>query len=215
MIEATTSARNLGIIFDSTLNMQKHVSAVRKSAYHHLYNIKSIRKSLDTKSAETLIHAFVTSRLDCGNALLIGLPNRLLSKLQIVQNCAARVVMMVNRSEHITPTLHHLHWLPVQQRITYKILLLTWKILHGQAPAYLTEIITPYTPTRSLRSKYANRLVEPRFRSSGYGGRAFSRMGPRLWNSLPVDLRGQNSQQVFKTKLKTYLFNSAFEVFTI
>ncbi|KAJ8038157.1 hypothetical protein HOLleu_19156 [Holothuria leucospilota] len=210
--EANTSVRNLGIIFDSSLNMEKHVSAVCKSSYHHLHNIKSIRKSLDNKTAETLIHAFVTSRLDCVNALLVGLPKRLLSKLQIVQNCAARVVMKVSRSEHITTTLHHLHWLPIQQRVTYKILLLTWGILHGQAPGYLTDIITPYIPARPLGSKYANRLVGPRFHTSRYGGRAFSRMGPRICNSMPEDQRGYNSLPVLKPKLKSYLFNNAFEV---
>ena len=114
-VEAATSTRDLGVILDSTLNMKNHVTAICKSAYYHLRNISAIRKSLDTKSAETLVHAFVTSRLDCGNSLLAGLPISLLSKLQVVQNCAARVVMMMGKYDHVTPILHQLHWLPIQQ----------------------------------------------------------------------------------------------------
>ena len=81
VVEASSKARNLGFILDSSLNMEQHVSAICKSAYYHLRNINAIRKSLNTRTSETLVHAFVTSRLDCGNAVLAGLPNRLLSRL--------------------------------------------------------------------------------------------------------------------------------------
>ena len=215
VVESSTSARDLGIVIDSTLNMEKHVSSICKSAYHHLRNINAIRKSLDTRTAEILIHAFVTSRLDCGNAVLAGLPKHLIAKLQVVQNSAARVVLKIKKSDHITPALHHLHWLPIEQRIDYKILLLTWKALHGQAPGYMCDLVVPYNPTRSLRSQHAKLLVEPRFKSNGYGGRAFSRLSPRLWNSLPQDLRKCDSLEPFKKRLKTYLFQGAYEVFTI
>ena len=212
-VESSSSARDLGIILDSTLNMEKHVSTICKAAYHHLRNINSIRNSLDTRTAEILIHAFVTSRLDCGNAVLAGLPKRLISKLQIVQNSAARVLLRIKKSDHITPSLHHLHWLPIQQRIDYKILLLTWKAIHEQAPGYLCALVIPYNPVRSLRSQHANLLVEPRYKTNGYGGRAFSRIAPRLWNSLPNYLRKCDSMNLFKKHLKTYLFQGAYEVF--
>ena len=80
----SSSARDLGVILDSAVSMESQVSLICRTAYHHLRNIRSIRKSLDLKTTEMLIHASVTSRLDCGNAILIGLPKHLLSKLQAV-----------------------------------------------------------------------------------------------------------------------------------
>ncbi|KAJ8046806.1 hypothetical protein HOLleu_05600 [Holothuria leucospilota] len=144
-VRSSHSAHDLGIILDSTLSMEKQVSSICKSAYYHLcININGIRNSLDFKTTETLIHAFVTSWLDSGNAVLAGLPKKLIAKLQTVQNSAAREVLETKRYDYITPALQSLHWLPVQQCINYKSLLLTWKAFHGQAPGYISELVIPY-----------------------------------------------------------------------
>ena len=146
------------------------------------------------------------------NALLIGLPNYLIDKLQRVQNCAARIVTGVRKSDHITPILKHLHWLPVKYRIQYKILLLTFKCLSGTAPKYLTDMIVPYNPTRSLRSEKQHLLVQPSSKLCSYGDRAFSVAAPRLWNDLPFLIRSASSVSIFKCQLKTHLFKQAFGV---
>ena len=92
-------------------------------------------------------------------------------------------------SEHITPVLRTLHWLPVRQRITYKILLLTYKTLNGMAPKYIADLLQPYTPTRQLRSCSKNLLVTPKFDLKFYGDRSFQVAAPRLWNFLTDDIR--------------------------
>ncbi len=107
---------------------------------------------LSVSDAEKLVHAFMTSRLDYCNALLDGCPASSINKLQIVQNAAARVLTRSRKYDHITPMLQSLHWLPIKFRISYKILLLAYKALNDLAPAYLTNLLSRYNPTRSLRN---------------------------------------------------------------
>ncbi len=110
---------------------------------------------------------------------------------------------------HITPTLRSLHWLPVSFRIEFKILLLVFKCLHVTAPIYLSNLINKYTPVRSLRTSNRNLLVVPKTWIK-IGESAFSYFGPKLWNSLPDNLRAIDSLCTFKKYLKTHLFTRAF-----
>ncbi len=137
---------------------------------------------LTVSDAEKLVHAFVTSRLDYCNALLGGCPASSINKLQIVQNAAARVLTRSRKYDHITPILQSLHWLPMKFRISYKIVLLTYKALNDLAPAYLTNLLSRYSLTRSLRSQNSGFLVVPRIAKSTKGGRTFSYLAPKLWN---------------------------------
>ncbi len=108
---------------------------------------------LSVSDAEKLVHAFMTSRLDYCNALLGGCPASSINKLQIVQNAAARVLTRSRKYDYITQILQSLHWLPIKFRISYKILLLAYKAVNDLAPAYLTNLLSRYNPTRSLRNK--------------------------------------------------------------
>ena len=120
-ITPSNTVRNLGVMWDSYLNMDKHVSAVIKFCNFHLSRIARIRPYLTVDSCKTLIQALVIARLDYGNSTLCGLPVSLLTKLQKVQNRAARLVTGTSRREHITPKLKQLHWLdlPVEYRIRF------------------------------------------------------------------------------------------------
>ena len=111
-----------------------------------------------------------------------------------------------------SPILCQLHWLPIQQRIHVKILLITYKALHNLAPSYLTDLLQRHSPTRRLRSADHN-LLTPISKSKRctLGDRAFAIAAPTLWNSLPLIIRNSDSLPSFKTQLKTHLFKTAFE----
>ena len=131
--------------------MTKHVNNICKSAFLAIRNIGRIRRYFDRENCERLFHAFVTSKLDSCNSLLVGLPNCEIEKVQRVQpNCTARLIMGTERGKNITPVLYRLHWLPIRCRIDFKILLMTYKALNCQAPSYITELLTLYKPNPSL-----------------------------------------------------------------
>ena len=142
------------------MSMQAQVKKICQTAYFHLRNINSRRKLLPQQDTDKLIHAFVSSRLDCGNALLYGIPTNLLQRLQLVQNAAARTIFMSRKFDHVSPLLEQLHWLPVEQRIMFKICLLTWNALHGYAPSYIQDSIVPYNCNfKGLRASQENFLT--------------------------------------------------------
>ena len=209
-VTSSSTVKDLGVILDCNLSFENHISYVTRTAFFHLRNIAKLRNMLSVSDAEKLVHAFMTSRLDYCNALLAGCPASLINKLQLVQNAAARVLTRSRKYDHITPILSSLHWLPIKFRINYKVLLLTYKALNGLAPVYLTDLLSPYNPSRSLRSLNSRLLVIPRISRSTKGGRAFSHLAPKLWNSLPDTVRCSDSLSQFKTRLKTHLFSQAF-----
>ena len=124
-IVASSFACNLGVMYDNSLSMEKQVKKICQSVLYHIRNVNSIRKTLSQDSAATIIHALITSRLDNGNALLYDINDNLLTKLQLAQNAAARILTKTRKYDHITPDLKELHWLPVRWRIMVKLLLLT------------------------------------------------------------------------------------------
>ena len=134
------------------------------------------------------------------------MPASSIHRLQLVQYALARaVVPSVRRYQHIKPTLHNLHWLPVNQRITYKIAALTFKILHYKEPSYLADLLHTHVPSQNLRSSDKHLLTIPYIKSS-IGRRSFFFSAPTVCNSLPLCLRMSNSASSFLAQLKTYLF---------
>ena len=187
--------RNLGVWIDNTFTLSAHITKTCKGAFYHLHNIRRIRKYLDRDSTEKLIHAFVTRRLDYCNGLLYGLPSNLISKLQSVQNAAARLLYRAPRYCHITTLLRELHWLPVRSRIDYKILIVTFKAIYGTAPEYISDLVTLRPNSKySLRSNDKFLLSPPMIKTSPtLGDRAFIAAAPKLWNALPYDIRSKSN----------------------
>ena len=202
------NVKDLGVMVNKNLTMSSQVNQICKKACLAIRNIGRIRKYLDRKSAEKLVHAFVTSQLDCGNSVLFGLPEYQLAKLQRLQNTAARLVTLTKRHEHISPILRDLHWLPVKNRILYKILLFIFKAIHGLAPSYIRDLITIKEPVRTLRSNSAVQLHRLSVNTVTYGQRSFAHAAPELWNRLSKDIRNASSLAVFKKELKTHLFDT-------
>ena len=210
-IQPSDVVRNIGAYIDKHLNMDKHVNNICKGAWMHLRNIGKLRPFLDNSSCEKLVHAFVSSKIDSNNGLLYGITKDKIHKIQRVQNAAARIVSRTPKYDHITPILKSLHWLPVSQRIDYKILLLAFKCLNNIAPIYLQELLEISCKPRALRSNSNNVLLCPRTKSVKYGNRTFTYSASTLWNSLPLPIRQCKTVSDFKCKVKTHLFKIAYD----
>ena len=208
-IPISESAKNLGVHLDSTLSMQNFVSQTAKSCYYHLRRISLIRKHLTTEATVKLVLCLIMSRIDYCNSLLSGVNQSYIHTLQRIQNNAARLILKTKKTDHISPLLTQLHWLPVQKRILYKLDTICYKCLNNAAPDYLTSLLNSYKPSRTLRSASDPlTLKTPRTKLNSYGPRAFSVSGPLSWNNLPLSVRQQPTFSSFKTSLKTHLFSS-------
>jgi hypothetical protein len=202
----STKIRNLGVILDSHLTMEPEISNIRRKAFYHLGRIAKIKKFLSRSALTQLIHAFVTSQLDYGNALLIGLLKKSLVSLQRVQNAAARVIVGIRKLDPVKPYLKTLHWLLIEKQIEFKIAVLTYRCLNCHAPKYLQDLLVLYRQDTNvcLRSSSTSVLRVPRTHTKTYGDRAFSVAATRIWNSHPVNIRSSSSITTFKSLLKTY-----------
>ena len=157
----------LGVVLDRRLTFHKHVSAVARSCNCHAYAIRHIRHLLTTELAQTLACSLSLSRIDYCNAVLHGAPSYSIKKLQRVQNNAARIVLEEPRRFHASPLLMTLHWLPVQQRIDYKVALLTFKVRNTSTPSYqdrengrnmrstTTSLCQPFTTTTFCETRFS------------------------------------------------------------
>ena len=205
---ASPTAKNIGVYFDEHFLMLDQISHICSSAWGQLRRIGKIRPFLNSKSAEHVIHAFVTSRLDQNNSLLAMIPEYQLKKLKRIQYAAARVLLQKRIFGPMTPIILDLHWLPIPLRINFKILLLVYKCLNGLAPKYLSELIKLKSPARSLRSSNKVLLECPKSNTVTYGDRAFSVIAPKIWNPLPLYIKEATSCDSFKHCLKTYMFKT-------
>ena len=209
-VNVKQASQNLGVLFDRHMNFECHIKKVVQSCFFHLRNIAKIKAILSFQDLEKIIHAFVSSRLDYCNSLFTTLSRSSVSRLQLVQNAAARLLTNTRRRAHISPVLANLHWLPIACRIDFKILLITYKALHGLAPTYISELLCPLTTVRSLRSTDQCLLAVPKSRLKTKGDRAFVVVAPILWNRLPLVIKNAESVNSFKKLLKTHLFRKHF-----
>ncbi len=232
VVKAVDSVRDLGAYLDCNLSMEAHIDTKCAAAFRQIYSIKRIRKFLSREATETLIHAFIFSHLDYCNGLLYGLPEYQTAKLQCIQNMAARLVFKLPKFSHVTPLMLDLHWLPVKDRIEFKLLLYVFKGIQGSAPEYINEMFSVYSSSYPLRrnsaiedihyedgdiagpirSKEIVYLKVPKTKRVTFESRSIAVAGPTLWNKLPVHLRCITELDTFKVQLKTYLFRRAYKL---
>ena len=204
------------MIFDESLSFRQHIKEISKSSIYKLRNLHYIRNHFSRQNFEILIHAFVSTKVDYCNSLFAGIHKCDLRPLQLVQNYAARLVLKRTKYEHSRPLLHELHWLPISRRIDFKILLLTYKAINSLAPEYISALLFPANRPNFLRCANDNSLlhIESTTHSTKrMGDRAFSLYAPHIWNNIPKNIREAKSVNIFKSQLKTYLFNLEFQRF--
>ena len=206
-IRFSTVVKNVGVYLDKNLTMDKHINHISSHCYKLLKDIGRVKKCLHQSHLERLVHAVISSRLDYCNSLFVNLSRENLFKLQKVQNAAARLILGRRKRDSATEALKKLHWLNVESRITFKILLLVYKVLRGQCS---TNLQLQYKNFNGRPDDYLL-LHTPNFKTS-YGKRVFSYNGSRLWNALPASVRAEEDVDKFKTSIKTILFEGCSEL---
>ena len=193
------------------ISFKTYIKKKCQTAMMDLQRIKTIRHMLSQEACHQLILGLVMSHLDYVNAILINLPQREIHKLQRIQNMAAKIVLCKSKCESSRESLWELHWFPIHRRIQHKILTLVYKCMNGLAPDYLINVLPMHPKSQSLRSDdIYQRLIIPRTKRRTFADRAFSVMGPKLWNQLPNSLKQSTTADHFKRNLKTYIFTQEF-----
>ena len=206
-IHPSSSIKNLGVMFDRNMSMSDHVNVTIRTVNFHLRNIRRIRRFITVDTCHHLVRSLVLSRLDYCNSLLHGITVSDQNRLQTLQNRAARIIFKSDRRTPSVPLLRKLHWLPIESRIIFKLMLFIFKRFHGLLPLYLTDFVPQYIPNRpNLRSGDDTTLLKVPRTHRVAGDKSFHAAAPRLWNSLPKILRQCNTIDSFKKGLKTHLF---------
>ena len=206
--------RDLGVIFDECLTLDAHISNICRRAHFHLRNIGRIRMLLSFEASSQLIHALITTTLDYCNGILFNLPKNKIERLQRIQNQAARMLKRIPRRNHITPVLKDLHWLRINERIEFKILILTHRAFYETGPRYLSELIKKHNSSNRTRRANDHCLLSippiSKMCANSYFERSFSYAAPFLWNRLDMSIRMLDFDH-FKSRIKTELYLRYFE----
>ena len=199
--------RDLGVLIDSNMTLLNHVNNVAGICFYQLCQLRIIRRSLTTEAAQSLIRAFIHTRVDYCNGLLAAGPKYLHEKLQCVLRAAARLVLQLPHRASVSDLMRRqLHWLEMPDRIRFKLCTLVFRCLHGLAPLYLSDLCMPATVHTHLRSSVTleRSLLVPRTKTKTIGPLGFYFASSAAWNALQVHLRDPGlSLNNFKMKLNS------------
>ena len=201
---------NLGFLMDNILKNQFQINKLTSSTFNQLMNIRRIHSKLVCDTTKNIIQALVMSRLDYCNSLLLGLANYQLNKIQQIQNMACRIICNLHKFDHVTSSMQDLHWLKIPYRIQFKIACIMFKCINSQALKYLTDLLPSKQKTQQLCSSTSDIYPSIMLRSTLAYNASFPAAGPRLWNSLPKNIRHQTSLDLFRSNLKIHLFKICY-----
>ena len=149
-LQVAPKLKLLGVTIDSRLQFDCHAKDIARACNYHTHALRHLRSLLSDHLAQTVACSIIASRLDYCNAMLYGVPATTFDVLQQAQNNLARVVCQRGGRTNARPLLWSLHWLPMKQQVTYKMVTLTFKVLSLSTPAYLNDLIQSAVPVRPL-----------------------------------------------------------------
>ena len=189
--------------------MNKHVIKICQTAYFELKRFSSIRRFLTEDATKTLVTSYIPSWLDYCNCPLMGTPNSVIRPLQKIQNFATRLILLALCHHHSTPLLEKLPWLPISERIKYKVVSMCFSAINGSGPAYLSELLHVYTPSHTLHSSSDMLKIQQYKRKSHMAVVLCLALDPTfgIHSHKTLDTAQPTS---FKAKLKTFLFSQYF-----
>ena len=206
------SVWNLGIHVDKELKWIVHINCLTSNLYYILRKVAHVPHLLNEEATKTIIQALVLSKIDYCNSIYQGAPMYAINKLQRLQNMDCRIIKRIGKYDHITPHLVELHWLKIKECIVYKVCVLMYKCIKGLAPQYLSEIVIQDHGC-NLRSTTLNNLPAVRCNTVIAHNSTFSSTGPRFGNMLPNDIKTSSTLDVFKARLKTFLFSLSYNLY--
>ena len=194
----------MGFALDCHLTTNAHVLNIARTCYFELRRLASIRRFLTSTATATLVSAFVLSRIDYCNSQLFGSTHDVTPHLQMIQNYAARVILILPKSSNITTHLKSLHWLPVKVRSTYQIACSCYHCHSITAPSYVADMFKnkPSHP-RITHSCSCTMPLQNRPAHCKATLRSFYFDTSSVWNSIPNDVRCAPPLSSFKCRLKT------------
>ena len=195
------SAKDLGVIVDSRLSFDEHVTDVVSKCTGSLCQINRVKHLFDRSTLITIINSLVFSKIFYCSSMWSSTTKKNIARLQKVQNFAARIVTGTRKYEHITPMLKELHWLPVAKQLEVRDILMAFKCIKGLAPPSLCNKFSTRRQMHTRNTRNKDKLHVPSFRSAT-GQRSFSYRAVQLWNDLPESLANIESFNVFKNAIK-------------
>ena len=204
LITPSTSAKDLGVTIDTNLTYDAHISNIVSSGMSSLCQINRIKHLFNPELLETMINSLVFSRLFYCSSVWANTTDKNIMKLQLVQNFAARIILGINKYDHITPGLNQLQWLQVRDTFTFRDTLMTFKCINGLTPDYLANKFSKRSTIHNCNTRFSQDLNIPEF-SSSTGQRSFAYRGAKIWNSLKEELKSETNFIKFKKLLKSSL----------
>ena len=158
-ITPSAVVRNLGAYLDTSLSMENHAGRIAAACFSALRVLREARHSVPREVLKALVIQLVLTKLEYCNSILYGSNKLALHKLQVVMNTAARLFFNARLTDHVSPLLDDLHWLPIARRIPYKIALMVYKAHSHRSLQFLQELLTTTASQRGRPKRSARQTL--------------------------------------------------------